>query len=99
MAVNTRGSADKLYQGKINKQSNKYLRTAFIEAALVAIRKDPGLKAYYEYKKATKGHGKAIVATARKLAKAVYFMLRNNELYRGTKIKPAWITNNSANNG
>ncbi len=89
LAVSTRASADKIHQGHLNKQANKHLRTAFIEAALITIKKDTGLKAFYEYKKEHKGHGKAIVATARKLARSVYFMLLKQQPYRYRNIKAA----------
>jgi len=71
-----------LYHGHITKQGNKYLRTAFVEAAQTAIRRDPYLLAQFNKIKAKKGYGVAIVAIAHKLAKSAYMILKNNWEYR-----------------
>lgn len=71
-----------LYRGHITKQGNKYLRTAFIESAQTAIRRDPYLAAHFNKIKAKKGYGVAIVAIAHKLAKSAYVVLKNRWEYR-----------------
>jgi transposase len=91
LAVNTRASADKITYGHLNRQSDKYLRTAFVEAAYLVIRHDPGLRAFYEYLRAHKGHGCAICAVARKLARSVYWMLKNQTPYRVRRIQPQYV--------
>jgi transposase len=91
LSVNTRASADKITYGHLNRQSDKYLRTTFVEAAYLVIRHDPGLRAFYEYLRAQKGHGCAICAVARKLARSVYWMLKNNTPYRIRRIQPQYV--------
>jgi len=91
LAVNTRQSANRTTYGHLSRQSDKYLRTAFVEAAHIVIRSDPGLRAFYEYLRAQKGHGCAICAVARKLARSVYWMLKNSTPYRVRRIQPQYI--------
>jgi len=91
LSVNTRASADKTTYGHLSRQSDKYLRTTFVEAAYLVIRYDPGLRAFYEYLRAHKGHGCAICATARKLARSVYWMLKNSTPYRVRRIQPQYL--------
>lgn len=95
LSVTTRASADKTTYGHLSRQSDKYLRTTFVEAAYLVIRYDPGLRAFYEYLRAHKGHGCAICATARKLARSVYSMLKNSTPYRVRRIQPQYIPNQS----
>ncbi len=64
-------SAEKHRTGRLVKGANMFLRTAFIESTLAAIRMDKGLKQYYKSVKARAGSSTAIIATARKLAYAV----------------------------
>lgn len=45
--------------------------------AMVAIKKNKILKAFYERIKASGGHKKAIVATANKLVKLIYYTLKH----------------------
>jgi transposase len=97
LSVNTRASADKLTYGHLNRQADKYLRTAFVEASYLVIKHDSGLRAFYDYLRAQKGHGCAICAVARKLARSVYFMLKNKTVYRIRKIQPKYIQHKSIN--
>jgi len=80
----THQSGEKEYHGSITKQGNKYIRWALVEAAQVAIRKDPALYAFYENLKRNKGSGVALVAVARKLLVSVYYILKKGEPYRFT---------------
>jgi transposase len=64
------------------KECNMHLRTALLESALAAIRVDRGLKEYYNSVKARRGSGPAIVAVARKLATAIYYVLKEQRAYR-----------------
>ncbi|MEW5804994.1 MAG: hypothetical protein AB1847_23150, partial [bacterium] len=68
-----------------------HLRTTFVEASYLIIKHDPGLRAFYDYLRAQKGHGCAICGVARKLARSVYFMLRNSTPYRVRKVQPQYI--------
>jgi transposase len=72
--------------GGISRFVNQYLKWAFVEAANCAVR----LKAHrqshvgclYQRLLAKRGHGRAIVAVARHLAEASYWILRKQEPYR-----------------
>jgi len=82
LVPSTRQSADHTYHGRTGRNGNLYLKWAFVEAAHKAIKGDPYLGAWCERLCRKKGKGKAIVAVARKLAVAVYHMLRNGVEYR-----------------
>lgn len=59
------------------KNGNKYLAWAFIEAANFAIRYYPAIQRFYQ-RKNSKTHGVvAIKAVAHKLARACYYVLRD----------------------
>ena len=90
-AVNTRASAGVLHAGHINKKSDRYIRTALVEASWLTIRKDAALAAFYEHVKAQKGSGCAIVAVGRKLSRSIYFMLKNNRPYKERRMQPQWL--------
>lgn len=70
------------YSGSITKQGNKYLLWAFVEAAHVAIRKDPYLASFYGKICNKKGSHIAIVAVAHKLLTYTYQVLKKQEPYR-----------------
>lgn len=75
-------SGQMFYQGRITKQGNKYLRTAFVESAQTAIRRDPYLRRHYDKIRAKRGHGVAAVAVAHKLVKSAFYILTNGCEYR-----------------
>ena len=54
--------------GSISKQGNRFLRMLLVEAAQVAVRRDPGFRNEYLHRCHTKAKGVAKVAAARKLA-------------------------------
>jgi len=81
-------SGDKHRTGRLVKGANMFLRTALIESTLAAIRLDKGLKQYYKSVKANAGSSAAIIATARKLAYAVYFVLKEQRAYRPASFNP-----------
>ena len=59
------------------KNGNKYLAWAFVEAANFAVRYYPSIRRFYQRKKA-KTHGVvAIKAVAHKLARACYYVMRD----------------------
>ena len=60
-----------------SKNGNKYLSWAFFEAAVKATRFDAKIKAYYQRKMAKSHHFVALKAVANKLAKASYYILRD----------------------
>jgi len=84
-----KSSGGKTYYGHLRKESNQYLKWAFIEAAnvIVSSRFRPGWRKkhvvrLYERIRQRKGHGVAVGAVARHLAEASYWMLRKEETYK-----------------
>lgn len=75
-------SGDKHRTGRLVKDANMHLRTAIIESTLAAIRKDRGLRAYYQSVKKRAGSGPAIVASARKLSYAIYHVLKDRTSFK-----------------
>ena len=70
--------------GHISKEGNATLRWAFVEAANAHVRTkgiNTDLKRLYDRVKGPKGHGKAVVAVARKMAVVVHAMLRDGTFY------------------
>ncbi len=61
------------------KNGNKYLSWALVEAAHHASRHYPEVQRFHQRKLAKKNNTLATKATAAKLSKAIYFMLKNNE--------------------
>jgi transposase len=74
--------SEKLSNGKRKgsgntKNGNKYLSWAFVEAANFAIRFEPLIARYYQRKKAKTHRVVAIKAVAHKLARACYYVMRD----------------------
>jgi transposase len=67
--------------GRISKRGSPMARWALVEAAWSAVLQPGPLHGFYERTKARRGHGKAIVATARKLAVLFWCMLTTDEDY------------------
>jgi transposase len=67
--------------GAITKQGNRMLRMLLVEAAQTAVRLDPGLRKEYQHRCHQKPKAVAKVATARKLAVRLYWMLRTQKPY------------------
>ena len=67
--------------GRISKRGSASARWALVEAAWSAVLQPGPLHAFYERTKARRGHGKAIVATARKLSVLFWCMLTRGEDY------------------
>lgn len=70
--------------GRITKRGPEELRTALVQMVLGMVRNKRRTAGYrimerYAMMKQVKGSGKSIIATARKLAKVIWFMLKNNE--------------------
>jgi transposase len=82
LAPSTRESAGKTITGRITKQGSPWLRWILVQCALVAIKYDIRFSMFYNRIKNKKGHGKAIVATAKELLVIIWYMLTRNELYR-----------------
>jgi transposase len=84
-----KSSGGKIRYGKMRKQSNNYLKWAFIEAANVVVRQrfypswhDKYVSLLYERIRRRKGHSVAVGAVARYLSEAAYWVLTKDEPYR-----------------
>jgi transposase len=67
--------------GRISKRGSASARWALVEAAWTAVLQPGPLHAFYQRTRGRRGHGKAIVATARKLAILFWCMLTRGEDY------------------
>jgi transposase len=67
--------------GRISKRGSAAARWALVEAAWSVVLQPGPLHAFYDRTRARRGHGKAIVATARKLAILFWSMLTRGEDY------------------
>jgi transposase len=84
-----KSSGGKTRYGRLRKQSNQYLKWAFIEAANVIVRQRRHLNwrtkhvtILFERIRHRKGHATAVGAVARHLSEAAYWMLRKQEPYK-----------------
>lgn len=84
-----KASGGKFHYGRMRKQSNQYLKWAFIEAANVVVLKHTSPKwrsrhvaRLYLRMRSRKGHKIAVGALARHLAEAAYWVLTKCEPYR-----------------
>jgi len=80
-------SADISRTTGIIKQGNKYLKWAFIEAVSPATRTSVSLRAFYGRIYNKHGHHAARVATARKLAKIAYHIMKDRKPFKEELIK------------
>lgn len=87
--VNSKRISNGKIKGKGNtKNGNKHLNWAYVEAANFAIRFSPEIKSYYQRKAAKKNRIVAIKTIAHKLARAHYYMLKNQEPFDVKKAFP-----------
>jgi transposase len=74
-------------KGKGNqKNGNKYLAWAYVEAANIAARSYPEIERFYNRKKAKSGNTVAIKALGNKLARASYYVMRDQVPYDEKKL-------------
>lgn len=83
----TESGGHRRYGGAVRSDVNHYLKWAFIEAANCVVLHQTDwperhVVQLYQRLHRTKGHAKAVVAVARHLAEATYWMLKKNEPYR-----------------
>lgn len=74
-------SGEHIRQGHISRQGRAVLRHLFIEAAWIAIQKDPALGEVYKRLAKTRGGKRAIVGVARRLAGRLRSCLQQGTLY------------------
>lgn len=67
------------------KNGNKYLAWAFVEAAHFAIRFNPEVRRFYQRKQTKTNEIVALKAVAHKLARACYYILRDQVPFEVTK--------------
>jgi transposase len=78
-AVNSRCDSDGKKKGENNrKNGNKYLAWAYVEAAHFAQRHNPRAQTWFASKEARAGRVVAVKALACKLAKAAYYVMRDD---------------------
>lgn len=92
----TQESADKVHQGHIIKDANRYIKWCLIEAVDHAVRKDPKLADLYHRVLRKKGKPKARVAVARKLLISIYYMLKNRSEYKISQPKKYYLRKTNA---
>ena len=79
-------SADKYYNGRITKRGSKTARWILIQIAQAAARtKNSKLKEFFNRKKKSIGHSKAIVALTRKIATIIWHLITKDEMYEDEK--------------
>src|SRR6266508_5640634 len=78
----THSSGGKTSNGGLMKMSNKWLRWALVEAAWVAVRRDPYFRHQFALRCRTKGPKTAIIAVARRLAEVIWYVLSENRPYQ-----------------
>jgi len=81
-----RTSNDKKIGEGNRKNGNKYLSWAYIEAAHMAKRYYPVIRRYYDRKAAQTNDIVAIKAVAHKLARASYYVLRDQAVFDGKRL-------------
>lgn len=75
-------SADKYYNGRITKRGSKIARWILTQVAQAASRKKASkLKEFFNRKKKTIGHQKAIIALARKIVTIIWHLITKDEMY------------------
>lgn len=87
-----KSSGGRTFYGKVRPDVNRYLKWALIEAANCIVMNqsrmpDRHVVQLYNRIMKRKGHAKAVVAVARHLAEATYWILKKNEPYKEPKGK------------
>jgi transposase len=78
----THQSGNTLYHGHITRSGSKWLRWILIQSTLIHIRHDTHLTKFFYKLAKKKGKKIAVVATANKLLRVIYQMLKNKERFR-----------------
>jgi len=83
----THSSGEKEIIGEITIRGNNFLRSAIVECAWIAARKDMALnKSYHDYCRRMEPN-KAIIRIARKLLNRIRYVLKNNQPYEYSVVK------------
>jgi transposase len=81
LVPSVRQSGDGTIHGAITKAGSRYLRWGLTQAVHAHVRHETRLTRFYRRLAQKKGTQVAVIATARKLLKVVYWMLREQETY------------------
>lgn len=82
LVPNVYQSADKYHNGRITKRGSKVARWILTQIAQAAARKkNSKLKEFFNRKKKSIGHAKAIIALARKIVTIMWHLITNDEMY------------------
>ena len=84
-------SNESVYYGRITKRGPQELRTALVQCVVAMIRMEEKTSGFammrqYQELKSEKSSGKAIIATARKLSRIIYVMLKTNTPFDKRKL-------------
>jgi len=79
LVPSVRRSGDKAVYGSITKEGSKWIRWALTQAVHVHVRQDTGLSRFYHRLAERKRKQVAVVATAGKMLKVIYWMLKRKE--------------------
>ena len=84
LAPSVRNSADVTHHGRITKKGDKLVRHMLVEATHTHVRYAPHskLSQFYQRVKAKRGTSKAAVATASKMLRIIYQMLKNGSEFQ-----------------
>ena len=82
LSPSRRNSGETVRGGGITKQGSTWMRNVTVDAATIAIRHDPRMKAIYERIAKRRGKQKAKIGVARHMLEIVWHMLTNMEEYR-----------------
>jgi transposase len=84
-------SGERVRLGSTSRQVNHYLKWALVEAATCAVRlqkyREEHIGRLYRRLLRKRGHGRAIVAVARHLAEASYWVLTKRQGYRSPRLR------------
>lgn len=85
LVPSSKRSGEMVTYGKIIKESNKWLRWILVQCTHIHVRKDSWITRHYNKIAIKKGKQKATIAAARKMLKAIYWMLREREEFHADK--------------
>ncbi len=88
LVPSTRASGEIVHHGWLTKEGSKWFRWIMTEAAQHYARRNDRYGQYYRRIKSKHGTATAKVATARKLLRAVWGILRSREPFRGLAPSP-----------
>lgn len=77
-------SGDKTRRGKISKEGSSWLRWIFVEAAQQAVKEEGKIRELYLRVSEKRGHNRGVVAAAREMVVAIFWMLKRMEPYRAS---------------